>query len=333
MRHLEKNRCGWKDYKCTGIKDLFSDSISICCDTINYDKTDIDRKNDYNYLNLPTSFQGVVNIVPFADLSALGTGVSCISDYDPMQGGLQDYFAKVSVIGDYVAVYGDFNARLACYLNQEKQSPGVMTPKALLSPFNAAPSVVVPTSEIRVDPNIPDVSGLSTGWGGQSACANGFAIVPLDQKGSGYRLYVTGGDAIPAVNSSGQAVSYSVLGRYPEGSATRYKVDIQVYLTAKYNFTSSEWVFDIKVVRQGQGWQDVVDRQQWEKVALLGTVNCQSNGNEQVRTYVTQTACSPVDMRDFVSQVTLPSGTSTSMYVFAYLGSSKIKKWVEVKDC
>lgn len=56
MKHLEKDRCGWKNYRCVGIKDLFSDSISICCDVTNYDIASDKRQNDYNYLNLPTAF-------------------------------------------------------------------------------------------------------------------------------------------------------------------------------------------------------------------------------------------------------------------------------------
>jgi hypothetical protein len=56
MKHLEKDRCGWKNYRCIGIKDLFSDSISICCDVTNYDIASDKRQNDYNYLNLPTAF-------------------------------------------------------------------------------------------------------------------------------------------------------------------------------------------------------------------------------------------------------------------------------------
>lgn len=331
MKHLKKDRCGWKEYQCVGIKDLFSDSISICCDTTNYDQTDGQRQNDYNYLNLPVSFQGVVNIVPFANLQSLGGGVGCISSYDPMGDGLQDWFDKVSKNTEYIAAYGNFRASLACYFDAQKQRPGIMTPKATLSPFNTAPSVAVPTSQLRVQPNVG--GGGTSSWDGQSACTNGFAIIPLDHNGSGYRLYVSSGDAIPSVNANGQAVSYYVEGRYPEGQGTRYKSDLQVYLTAKYDFTTAKWDFGIAVVQQDQDWQDAVDRQQWEKVTLLGTVSCVQNGNMKVQTYVTQTACSPVDMRDFVSQVPMPSGTDTSMYVFAYLGSSKIKKWVQVKDC
>lgn len=333
MKHLEKDRCGWKNYRCVGIKDLFSDSISICCDVTNYDIASDKRQNDYNYLNLPTAFQGVVNIVPFANLQSLSaTSAGCISSYDPMQDGLQDWFAKVSGVGDYVSVYGDFKAHLACYFDRAKQTPGIMTPKAQLSPFNVAPSVVVPTSQLRVDPVKIDLTAISS-WDGKSACANGFAIIPLDHSGSGYRLYVSSGDVIPSVDANGQAVSYYVSGDYPQSSSKRYKTDVQVYLTAKYDFTDQKWQFRFAVVQQGQDWDIDVKRQQWEKVTLLGTVNCVRNGNSKVQTYVTQTACSPVDMRDFVSQVPMPSGTDTSMYVFAYLGSSKIKKWVQVKDC
>lgn len=335
MKHLERNRCGWENYTCIGIPDLLSDSISMCCDTVNYDKSDRSRPNDFNYYNLPTSFQGVVNLVPFINLQSLGGASYCISSYDIMDAsGFQDAWASVGNVSDYKKTYGDFNSKMACYLDGTWEVPGIMSPKAMLSAFNTAPSIVVPTSQLRVDPDKVNTGAFGTSsWSGQSACVNGFLIIPMDRRSSGFILYVSAGQVITGVDSSGKVQITKVPATYPQGSGTRYTVDIQVYLMAKYNFASSKWVCQIKVVQFQQDWDQEVDRQQWEKVVLLGTVNCVAQGHAPVETYVSQTVCSPVDIRDYVSQVALPTGSGTGLYVFTYQGSSKVKKWVQVKDC
>ena len=102
---------------------------------------------------------------------------------------------------------------------------------------------------------------------------------------------------------------------------------IQIYLIVGFDFNTGNWK---GVVYSPQA--EIDDSSdglptKWLKQTLLATI-------KYVNRYtvdVIQSQCSPVDLRDWVSQVQLPDDSGN--YVFMYKGNSTEKGWVQVKDC
>lgn len=340
MKHFKPDRCGYSAYTCIGLPSFISDSITFCCDTTAYDKYNLKRPNDFNFYNLPTQFQSVVTRAPFIDLSGIsGEAAQCIYSYDAFGQGLQNKWESVGNNEHFIEVYSDLNDKLACYVQEVTQKPGVMSPYTELSAFNIPAAVAIPAANLGVTNAQASPVDLSD-YIQASACTNGFAIVPYDQNTVGYKVYVSGGDAIPGVSQeSRQAQVFYVQGEFLQ-KQKRFQGDLQVYLVAKYDFVQMQWVFKFVAVQQGQqesgneGLGYKILHEEWQKVVLLGTVHKIDKKPEVCITHVIQTICSPVDMRDFVSQIPLPvTTTDGTVFVLGFIGSSKIKKWIEVRDC
>ena len=340
MKHFKPDRCGYSVYTCIGLPSFISDSITFCCDTTAYDKYNLKRPNDFNFYNLPTQFQSVVTRAPFIDLSGIsGEAAQCIYSYDAFGQGLQDKWESVGNNEHFIEVYSDLNDKLACYVQEVIQKPGVMSPYTELSAFNIPASVAIPAANLGVTNAQASPVDLSD-YIQASACTNGFAIIPYDHNTSGYKVYVSGGDVIPGVSeTSGQAQVFYKQGEFLQGQK-RFNSDLQIYIVAKYDFSGMTWVFKLVAVQQGQqqSGQDgsgyKIAHEEWQKVALLGTIHMINKKPQNCITHVIQATCSPVDMRDFVSQVQIPTaGDEGTIFVFGFVGSSKIKKWIEVRDC
>lgn len=144
-----------------------------------------------------------------------------------------------------------------------------------------------------------------------------------------------------------------------EQPSKQKRIYIEIYVIAVYDPTANDqkWkarivVFpSVKSTVTGQPSAISTLQKQIQKItnvkyAQIGTIiysqrpdPYSNNGDTVYRTYdVIQTQCSPVDLRDWVSQTPIPESsegqqTGTARYVFTMRPNSNIKEWLPIKDC
>lgn len=328
MKRLQRDRCGYQGWRCTGITYI-SAPKKLCSDQTLYDQVSNSRSNDNNFYNLPVAFQGVINATQFIDLSTLSwTPTGCFEGYDPFTvQGFQNWWSKIGPNSSYSSVWGR-NSRfgqLHTYGSSdswETHSPGIITPRPQLSQFAPTPTIAVPTSALAS----ADPSGTSFDYHTQSGC-NGLVITARSTSIRSVTIDVTSGQVYLSVDDSGQPVATQV-----EAVTQVYTVDnndsIQVYLVAQYNVVTNQWAATIIGVPGSRGNPGQLNLPAFARSYLLGTVKYSNRSVD-----VMQSQCSPIDMRDWVSQIGLPGGGSTALYVLASKGQSAQKLWVKVQDC
>lgn len=342
MIHLSKSRCGYLEYTCTGIVQL-PPFPQPSCDTTNYDIVSDSRSQDNNFLNLPRSFIGVVSSVNFIDLSsvAIKNPYDCIQEYDPLKGRLIDAFDKVASNSSYIANRGNQKQILDCYSNSLSQGPGILLPSANLSAFSPIPLLAVPTVALPS----AQVSSVSARGAVTSGC-KGLCVTAKATGSYTVTFSIRAGKAIVSVTDSGEPVQIDVpalqnqvanlqqsqtrgLLRSENNNSDEDKKKIQVYVIAGYDVQQGTWQAVVDWKSENHNFSPTTP-DHYIKLKLLATIVYVDRSTVDV----IQGQCSPIDLRDWVSQQGLPTADGDSdLYVFSYVGSSTKKGWIPVKDC
>lgn len=323
MIHLKKDRCGYQIYSCTGVSvmDAFQPPV---CDNTNYDQTQAQRPQDNNFLNLPKQFQAVVQNVPFADLGrdAVWDASKCVTDYSPLSGGLFDAFSYLSSNDEFIRHYGDFSQRIQCYSDSSVQTPGILLPLPALSAFSSIQLEAIPTNALPAAdaPSGDSNRGIKTGCQGFQVSA---------QVTGAYQILfsITGGKAYVAASQNGTPSYISVDGLFRQQCQGKANVEnIQIYLIAGFDVLAGQWSAVIDWKAPNRTFSGTTPSS-WFKMTQLATIKYINRWTVDV----IQSQCSPVDVRDWVSEATLPSRDGN--YVFLYNGNSAKKGWIQVQDC
>lgn len=337
MRHLKKDRCGYSGYQCNKKDIQVSSSFSIVYDPTPYDYLQVTKRpNHHNFLNLPKSAQGVISSTPYINLQGISASAvvvtqTCVDSYDPFTtNGFFHWFEPVSKVQDFIKYNADYWDSLRDYSSSSQQVPGILMPKAQLSPFNPISAVAINTGALASG-NAAKSIGYNKSV--KSGCSAGFTITARRIRTNQVGISVDGGQAFVGVDATGELLKVPVA-RLSQQKVIKGKVEtgaIQVYLilTPKNNkFTefNRKYVFVFEGANPNKPDQrtklsSVQPNQRW---ALLGTV--QLNG---MQTDVIQGTCSPVDMSEDIP----PDADDGKIYVHIYNTNTKKKQWIPVKDC
>lgn len=322
MIHLRKDLCGYSVYTCQGIKQM-SELSQPVCDNKNYDLNSDSRSCDNNFLNLPREFRSVVQNVSFVDLGqdAIWDEEKCVTDYTPLQGNAIDAFASLQKNDAFIAAYGDYSAALQCYSNSSMEQPGILLPAARLSDFSIVPLQAVPTASLAA---AVDQTGTSRGI--KSGC-QAFCVTAKATGSYKVTFSVTGGYLYVSTDSSGQPVAIAVDALTNEVCQDKQDVEsIAVYAIAGFDVTTGTWKGVLDWTSHNNGFYQTTPTH-WVKKKQIATIKYV---NRQIIDVI-QSECSPIDLRDWVSEQAIPFDDGN--YVFVYKGNSAQKEWVEVRDC
>lgn len=326
MYRLPKSRCGYTEYTCTGIRQSPVLNQPVC-DNTNYDQTATARPVDNNFYNLPVGFKSVIQSTDFLDLSNVQIWKQgcCVTTYDPFQtGGLTNTFSKVKDNQDFIAQQSDFNSCIQCYTENRIQAPGILLPSAELSSFYPVPLQAVPTVALS------EPKGGSTSVRGSihSGC-DGFKITAFSQNLNQVTFSVQGGAVYVQVGADQTPIQLLVPGLFDEVVQGRQDVEtIQIYAVAGYDISLGEWRAVLDWKSKNNDFYSTTPKR-WMKLAQIGTIHYQSRSTVDV----VQGQCSPADLRDWVSEQSIPSTVDGDLFVFSMRGGSAKKQWLPVKDC
>lgn len=324
MIHLKKGLCGYSQYTCIGIEQSPVLQAPVC-DNKNYDILSDSRSVDNNFLNLPVAFQSVVQSVPFVELgkTAVWDATKCVTDYTPLQGNAIDAFYYLQSNSAYVAGYGDFKNSLYCYDQDKIEHPGILLPLAQLSAFGVVPLQAVPTAALPVSTWQQSVyysRAIKSGCSGFRAEAKSIASYKVS-------FSITGGEVYVATDDSGAPVAIEVKDLLNQECQGKQNVsNIQIYVIAGFDVIKGEWKAVIDWKADEYEFFPSTPKK-WIKQKQIATIKYA--GRQTVD--VIQSECSPIDLRDWMSQQAIPFRDGN--YVFVYKGDSATKEWVRVMDC
>lgn len=324
MIHLNRPQCGYSGYTCTGIKSL-PPFKPIICDNINYDTVNSNRPQDNNFYNLPVKFKGVVSAIDFIDLSdvQITDPYTCIHQYDPLNGNLIDAFDPIAQNQSYIQNRGDQKAQLKCYQDSDSEGAGILLPSASLGTFSPVPMLAVPTVALAAASATQAVAAAAV----LSGC-QGLRVTAKVTGANRIKFDVSAGKAIIGSLSDGTPVTVNVSKLSKTVSGKSNVKNIQIYLVAGYNIQTQEWKAVLDFKTPGHNFDNSTPKR-WIKQKQIATVAYMN----RYRADVIQSQCSPVDLRDWVSEQSLPSENNQNLYVFTFQGNSYKKGWTAVKDC
>lgn len=258
----------------------------------------------------------------------------------------------------YIDVYYGSTSDSASW---NKQRPGILMPVPTMSPFNTVGALAIPTAALAS----PSKKYISENRSTKSGCPTGFDV-RVAEDDSKDEISVTTGSVAVSLGENGTTVKTisDVKLQYvaTNGSETtastiqlnnmkNYYIKCAIYAVAYVEVSKP----DTKTTTGGSlQWKahlyaDVVYSEKNEisddqpttvinhlNTLLLPKYKLVANviWNKDTQTYdVTSACCSPVDLRDWVSEAQLPVGEDNTIFVFGMLPNSTIKKWFPVKDC
>ena len=326
MRRLQKSQCGYDQYKCTGITSLPIPN-PICCDNrIEFSESN-SRTNDNNFYNIPSRFQGIVQQTPYIDLSDIvqSNSVCCEFHYDPFnQEGFKDLFDDIKgKLGNYANSLASYGCSDSSYnVSDAIQKPGFLLPTPELNDFYPATLQAIPTVALASPVNSAQLKKASSI---KSACT-GFQItaVLVDRN---LTIDVTPGRAIVYQNGNTIHIGGNNWTQTIQSDST---INTQIYVAIWYDFEDADepWIGTI-VHKTDENFSDsTIINTPLSKLVQIGAVRVEDTDVVQV----IQQVCSPVDMRDWVSQVSIPQSRQ-NLFLFSYSPGSTKMKWHPVKDC
>ena len=324
MIHLSKPRCGYRGYSCVGITQI-EPFKAPNCDTTNYDIAVSPREQDNNFLNLPKKFAGVVRAVTFIDLSdvSIRDPYTCINEYDPLNGNAIDAFDIVADNQSYRTVKGNQKAALTCYSDSGIQGQGILLPGASLGAFSPVPMLAVPT--VALASMVP--SSVSARGSVKSGC-QGFCTTAKSTGSYQVEIKTSAGKAIVGVLQDGTPKTIDVKASQWVVSGDKESLEkIQVYIVAGFDIQRKEWKASTYIKTPDAQQQGQPEK--WIKRRQVATVVYVDRSTIDV----IQGQCSPIDLRDWVSEQEIPEGDDQQLYVFSFKSSSTKKGWIPVKDC
>lgn len=247
-----------------------------------------------------------------------------------------------------------------------QQKPGILMPTATMAPFNAIGAIAIPTSALAT----ANKGGVTKHRSTKSGCPKGFQITAQVVSNDAYISVSPGTVSVGLTESNNDAtgilnnVSNVVLEKASSNVKLTTNKRIQVdnikknfrcsiyaiaYLDQKAKENSnkkagetlswSAYLFaDASIDNQSKGqyskqFIDQISKLPLPKYRQIGNIIW----NADSKTFdITSTNCSPVDLRDWVSQVGIPKAqdqNDSSVMIFGMFTDSLVKKWFKVKDC
>lgn len=373
MKRVKRATCGYSDFKCN--KPTFRVfTKGFVSDTENYNtnpqKIPLRGRID-NFYNIPRSFQSVISHTPFISIpypfNVEDKGTTCIDVEDPFSSNFLYATPAVQQNPQYISTWyapdvSNPTKRNIFMDNYYKasdegyqwssQKPGILMPAATMAPFNPIGAIAIPTQALVSVKK----GGITTHRSTKSGCPSGFQISV--QKNGDFDIYIeiTSGIVTVGVGEAGSAtinipgvqIEYFSDGVQLSGY-NRIKVDditedfkCAIYVIACLSTAQEQTLLQNPQWRAflyadiSKDQNDVIefmDTLTLPKYALVGNVIW----NSDTQTFdITSANCSPIDLRDWVSEVKLPQGEEqkqSALYVFGMIGNSFIKKWYQIKDC
>ena len=292
------------------------------------------REQHHNYGNLPVKFQTLTTDVIVVDLSTLkGKGLStvgiCPVDFDVFGAseGFKDAFSQIKDEMQEAYKYPEEASELICYSTTapeglaegDAQSIGILMPDNSLPSFNSNLPVAMPLSSLAITSVTSNTGKFRTG-NICTTCETGFGVT-YDKAGNTYKLSISGGEILLQPGKK-----FEVDGKKDAFTLKTGKHQIHLLLWYQPEDGTTPW--------KTSYYTEVTDdvrahlNKPFTKTALIATVHISQGFID-----ISQPQCSPIDMRDWVSEAGIPTGSDT-LYVFGFNKSSNmVKGWIPVRDC